>query len=67
MWQKFTHFVRISWKAVVALAVPILMGAAADILTAFGEWITTQGFTWGGVATGIIASIAVWLKANAAD
>jgi hypothetical protein len=58
------EFIRSSWKAVVALAVPVLLGAAATILDGFGEWLTTQEGVYVGIAVGIINAVAVWLKGN---
>lgn len=54
-----------AWKAVVALAIPILFGAAASIVEGFGEWVSTQSGLWVGIALGLIEAVAVWLKRNA--
>ena len=61
----FMQKVREGWKAVVALAIPVLIGALATILDGFGDWIATQEGVWVGLATGLISGIAVWLKRNA--
>lgn len=57
--------VKEAWKAVVALAVPVLFGAAATIFSGFGEWLGTQDGIWVGVLVGAVNAIAVWLKRNA--
>lgn len=61
MWQK----VREGWKAVVALAIPILIGALASIIDGFGAWLADQPFAWVGIAVGVVEGVSVWLKRNA--
>jgi hypothetical protein len=53
-----------SWKAIVALLIPIAFGAASEGVDVIGEWVTTNGGVWAGIATGVLTSIGVWLKAN---
>ncbi len=57
-------FIRSSWKAVVALLIPIAFGAAADMITVLSDWVLDQGFVWGGLVAGLLTSIGVWFKAN---
>lgn len=63
-WSKVKVKVAEGWKAVVALALPILLGALAQIIDGLGDWVLEQGFTWGGIAVGVLTSISVWLKKN---
>lgn len=59
MLDKTIEFIRHSWKAVVALAVPILMEAAIQLVEGL------QGtFVDNTIAVAILTSLAVWLKAN---
>jgi len=53
-----------TWKAVVALLIPIAFGAASEAVEAIGEWATTSNQVWTGVVVGAVTSIGVWLKAN---
>lgn len=64
MWVKIKQKITEGWKAVVALAVPILLTALAQIFDGIGDWVVDQGFTWGGVIVGILTSASVWLKSN---
>lgn len=66
MTEQFVTFVKSAWKAVVALAVPILVGALAAILDGFGDWLADQPYAWVGIGVGLINSIAVYLKRNVA-
>ena len=64
MWPRFKAWLAASWKAIIALLAPIAFGAAAEMLDALGEWVTTQNGIWVGIVYGVIQSIAVWLKSN---
>jgi hypothetical protein len=63
----FMQKVREAWKAVVAFAVPALIGVAAGVFDALGDWLATQSGVWVGVAVGAVSAISVWLKSNAAS
>lgn len=63
-WNTIKRWAQEGWKAIVALAVPILLGAAAEIIDGIGEWVTAEGFAWAGIAVGLLTSVSVWLKAN---
>lgn len=64
MWEQFVTFTKSAWKAVVALAVPVLVGALATILEGFGTWLADQPYAWVGIGVGLINSVAVYLKRN---
>jgi hypothetical protein len=56
--------IRGSWKAIVALLIPIAFGAASEMFDVLGDWAAENGGVWAGVASGVLTSVAVWLKAN---
>lgn len=57
--------IREAWKAVVALAIPILIGATGEIVDGLGAWFADQGFVWSGAVVGVLSAVGVWLKSNA--
>ena len=57
--------VKEAWKAVVAAAIPALLGAAVSINQALADWVSQQSGIWVGVVLGLITAAGVWLKRNA--
>lgn len=56
--------IRGAWKAVMALVIPIAIGALASMIDAIGEWVQTQPGIWSGVVVGVLTSAGVYLKRN---
>lgn len=51
-------------KAIVALAIPIAIGAAVELVDALSQWASETGSVWSGIAVGVLTAAGVWLKAN---
>lgn len=57
-------FIKQSWKAVVALLIPIAFGAAAEMVDAISDFVSNSGNAWSGIVVGVLSAVGVWLKAN---
>jgi hypothetical protein len=53
-----------SWKAVVALLIPLLWTAAIDLLDGLAETLNTDASWPSAIVLSVIAAVSVWLKAN---
>lgn len=57
-------FIQESWKAIVALLIPIAYGAAIEMIDALNQWAAGEGSPWAILIGAMFTSVGVWLKAN---
>jgi hypothetical protein len=59
MWESFKSFLQQSWKAVIALAIPILWMGAIQLFEGLeGTFVDNE------IALAVVTAVGVWLKAN---